>query len=153
MLLNKQTYATVRIEKTEEFRKLEQKAKREMNAIRAYKSGRLGKILFFDFVVMVVLFFFLNIEPTLQTGLIVCGSLIAFNIYTSHSVEKAFKKNVEKYELAISDNLQSMTEQLFSHMLNEKIEEQIKAENIENHTTIKSSLSITDDYYDIVIKY
>ena len=153
MLLNKHTYAVLRIEKTEESKELERKAAMELSAIKKYKKSRLFNIVVFDIMAMLCFFLLIDVANNMNSGIVMCIILSIMNIMMYMKASKKFKEIVKKNDLRIDEDLQSITEREFSNHLMKMFENQMKEEKLNDCTTLKHSLTVTEDYYDIMVKY
>ncbi len=152
MLVNKHTYVTVRIPKTDELKALEKKTQQEMETIRAYKSKQVGPLAFWDFIIMTVIVIVFGIPATPLTMAVIPPAVIAFNLIVFFKAQKKFKADVEKFNLEIDENLHSLTEKILSARLYEMFEQEIRAEKLGECDMMKHTLNTHPDHYDITVK-
>ena len=153
MIMNNYSYATLRVDKTEESKELERKAELEMSAIRRYKKARIGNIFLVDICAMLIAFLFFNLEPVIENGVLMCTALAAANLIIWMTATRKFEKTVKKHNLEITDGLQSVSEKRFSEHLNRLIEKEIMQEKLQDCVALRHSLIIEENHYDILIKY
>lgn len=155
MLINKKqyTFATLRIVKSEEMIKLEQKSILENFLLKKYKRSRFWLPIFFDFIIIVLPFLYIGVELSIYNIAFLGILSIVANFLLVKVLNTYYEKRFKENDIIMQDNLKPYVIEQLKDALQKTVEEEIKKEEINNYKIVYFGIQSTPYCYEIPIQY